>query len=268
MLAGVIAGAAVATAGETWPEVSGDPADAHFEVFLDRLMRAESNGRDFAANPRSSALGPFQFIKATFIEVARRHFAELAELGDEAVLGLRTDRGYARRAAAIYSMENLASLTGKGLNPSYGHLRLAFLVGPSAAARIMQAQPDTSVVDILGASVIKANPFMAAMSASELIARTARDVGQHHGTVVAIAPEARRRLVAVQPSPRIQPRPSAKATATINASCNQKLVACRRWIAMQAKKQRVAQQQAAQRGVRKAPIRGRVSQNSAGRPGV
>ena len=77
--------------------------DAHFETFLDRLMRAESNGRDFAANPRSTALGPFQFIKATFIEVTRRHFAEVASFSDEQVLALRTDRAYARRAAAIYS---------------------------------------------------------------------------------------------------------------------------------------------------------------------
>ena len=181
--------------------------EAHFETFLDRLMRAESNGRDFAANPRSTALGPFQFIKATFLDVARRHFAEVASLSDEEVLALRTDRAYARRAAAIYSMENLAYLTGRGLKPALGDLRLAYLVGPTAAARLMQAHPQTPASDILGAPVVRANPFMAGMSASELIARSARDVGEHHRTNVAMAPEPRRRTVGIQPGPRAQPRP-------------------------------------------------------------
>ena len=183
--------------------------EAHFETFLDRLMRAESNGRDFAANPRSTALGPFQFIKATFIDVARRHFAEVAALSDEEVLALRTDRAYARRAAAIYSMENLAYLTGRGLKPALGDLRLAYLVGPTAAARLMQAHPQTPASDILGAPVVRANPFMAGMSASELIARSARDVGEHHRTNVAMAPEPRRRTIGIQPGPRAQPRPGS-----------------------------------------------------------
>jgi hypothetical protein len=240
--------------------------EAHFETFLDRLMRAESNGRDFAANPRSTALGPFQFIKATFIEVARRHFAEVASFSDEEVLDLRTDRAYARRAAAIYSMENLAYLTGKGLNPSLGDLRLAYLVGPTAAARLMQAHPQRPAGDILGAQVVKANPFMAGMSASELIARSARDVGEHHrasvAPSVATAPEPRRRTVGIQPSPRAQPRPGP---AAVTATCNQKLVACQRWIAMQANKQRVAQQQAA--AARKAASRTAPGKRD-NRPGV
>jgi hypothetical protein len=40
-------------------------SDTAFGTFLDRLMHAESAGRDSAANPRSTALGPFQFIKST-----------------------------------------------------------------------------------------------------------------------------------------------------------------------------------------------------------
>jgi hypothetical protein len=273
LLACVFAGSAATMAGDgpAHGSVASDPAvgtpGAHFETFLDRLMRAESNGHDFAANPRSTALGPFQFIKATFIDVARRHFTEVASLSDEEVLALRTDRAYARRAAAIYSMENLAYLTGKGLTPALGDLRLAYLVGPTAAARLMQAHPQTPASDILGAPVIRANPFMAGMSASELIARSARDVGERHRASVATAPEPRKRTVGVQPGPRAQPRPdSASATAT----CNQKLVACRRWIAMQGNKQRVAQQQAAKQAAaaRKAASRSGAPGKRENRPGV
>jgi hypothetical protein len=273
LLACVFAGSAATMAGDGPAEgsVTSGPAvgmpEAHFETFLDRLMRAESNGRDFAANPRSTALGPFQFIKATFIDVARRHFAEVASLSDEEVLALRTDRAYARRAAAIYSMENLAYLTGKGLTPALGDLRLAYLVGPTAAARLMQARPQTPASDVLGAPVIRANPFMAGMSASELIARSARDVSERHRASVATGPEPRKRTVGVQPGPRIQPRPgSASATAT----CNQKLVACRRWIAMQGNKQRVTQQQAATQAAaaRKAASRSGAPGKRDNRPGV
>lgn len=245
---------------------------AHFETFLNRLMRAESNGRDFAANPRSSALGPFQFIKSTFIDVARRHFPELAALNEDDLLALRTDRAVARRAAAIYSLESLAYLTSKGVDPSPGDLRLAYLVGPTAAARVLHAPPSTPAVNILGAPVIKANPFMAGMSTSQLAARSARDVGEHHRASVAIvAPEPHRRDVAAQPSPRVQPRPAAKSPVV--ATCNRKLVSCRRWMAMQANKQRVARQKAAKReaakqAARKAASRSRVSGKRENGPGV
>lgn len=237
--------------------------DAHFETFLDRLMHAESNGRDLAANPRSTALGPFQFIKATFIDVARRHFKEVTPLSDEQVLALRTDRDYARRAAAIYSMENLAYLSGKGLKPSLGDLRLAYLVGPTAAARLMQAHPATPARDVLGASAVRANPFMARMSASQLIARSARDVGEHNRTSVAVAP--RTRPAASDSSPRAVSRPGANDAIVV--ACNQKLASCQRWIAMQANKQKVAQQQAAKQAAasRKAASRNVKRDN---RPGV
>ena len=258
LLVGVVASGATARAADR----AGSPAvgapGAHFETFLDRLMRAESNGHDFAANPRSTALGPFQFIKATFLEVSRRHFPEVATLDDVEVLALRTDRVYARRAAAIYSMENLAYLTGKGLQPALGDLRLAFLVGPAAAARLMQAQPSTPASEILGSAAIKANPFMAGMSASDLIARSARDVGEAHRTSVALTPQPRMRP-AVEPAPR----PGVAQPAGIVVRCNRKLVACQRWILMQANKQRVAQLQAA--ASRKAANRAPGKRN---RPGV
>jgi len=218
---------------------------AHFETFLDRLMRAESNGRDDAANPRSTALGPFQFIKSTFIDVARRHFPEVASLEDEQLLALRTDRTYARRAAAIYCLESMAYLTAKGLEPSFGDLRLAYLVGPYAAARVLQAAPDTPAAEILGGAVIKANPFMSGMSTSQLAARSARDVDEDRIASVA-APRPIARAIASRPEPRVSPRPEPRvsprpAAPQVAATCNRKLVACQRWIAMQANKQRVAQ---------------------------
>lgn len=197
--------------------------------FLDRLMLAESGGRDTAANPRSSALGPFQFIKSTFISIARRHFpAEVAELGDAEVLALRTVRSFARAAAAKFTLENAAYLKSQGIEPTLPHLRLAFLLGPSGAVRVLQAEPQARVSGIVGPGVIGANPFMIGVSASGLVARAARDI---YGPRVAPAP----RVIAVRPDPR--PRPAARAQGGLPAvaftvKCNPKLAVCQRWIAL------------------------------------
>jgi hypothetical protein len=148
-----------------------------FNIFLDRLMVAESGGRRDAKNPRSTALGPFQFINRTFLDVARRHFApEIAGLTEKKILGLRTDPKLSRRAAAVFCQESASYLKKKGLQPTFSHLRLAFLLGPADAARIMQAQQQTPLVRVLSPTVIKANPFMRSMSVIDLLAKTERDV--------------------------------------------------------------------------------------------
>jgi hypothetical protein len=224
------AAAAVVTRVETLALAEQGTLVPQLSYFLDRLMHAESGGRDTAANPRSSALGPFQFIKSTFISIARRHFpAEVAELNDAEVLALRTTRSFARAAAAIFTLENAAYLKSQGVPPTLPHLRLAFLLGPSGAARVLQAQPQARLSSVVGPGVIGANPFMVGVSASALVARAARDI--YGGPKVAAAP----RVVAVRPDPR--PRPAARAqgaapVVALSVKCNQKLVACQRWVAL------------------------------------
>jgi hypothetical protein len=167
---------------------AAEAPNAAFEHYLDRLMRSESNGRDDAKNPRSSALGAYQFIKSTFLEVMRRHFPDAIEnLKEHEILALRTDRGFARRAAAAFSKDNLDYLKERGLTPTFGHLRLAFLLGPSAAARVMEAEPGKQLTQVLDGAVISANPFMRRMTAGDLIARATRDIGVEVPTQVAEA---------------------------------------------------------------------------------
>lgn len=216
-------------------------------TFLDRLMLAESAGRDTAANPLSSALGPFQFIKSTFLDIARRHFPQYyADLTDEQVLALRTTRHFARAAAGAYTLENAARLKDEGHEVTWPHLRLAFLLGPGGASRVLQAAPETSVSQILGASVLQANPFMAGLTAEGLIARAARDIAAEVPAITASGasgalprPEARTR-----PSARLRPgtpasvKSNGAAVAGIKIKCNQKLVSCQRWVTLQKVKQR------------------------------
>jgi outer membrane biosynthesis protein TonB len=203
--------------------------DAAFETFLDRLMRAESAGRDTAANPRSTALGPFQFIKSTFLAVMRRHFpADVANLSDRDILALRTDRGFARRAAEAFSRDNMDFLADRGLKPTFGHLRLAFLLGPSAAAKVVQAAPSKPVSHILDGSVIVANPFMRRMTAGDLVARATRDVSPKGQPAQQAAPaetqpavpapaEQPMRVAEVEPASSTQPERPAQADGAADA---------------------------------------------------
>jgi len=189
------------------------------ERFLDRLMIAESGGKDEARNQRSTALGAFQFINSTFLEVARRHFAEeTATLSSSAILALRTNRSFARRAAEAYTKDNAAHLASDGLATSFPNLRLAFLVGPTGATRLLRSPPDTRVTAVLSSHAIKANPFMARMTVAELIAKCARDLSVNPETTAGITPE--------KGSPRAKPRPR------IVVKCSLKRPSCRRWLAL------------------------------------
>ncbi len=187
--------------------------------FLDRLMMAESGGNDAARNQRSTALGPFQFIKSTFVEVARRHFAEeTATLSPSAIGALRTNRSFARRAAEAYTKDNAAHLASEGLTASFPNLRLAFLVGPTGAARLLHAKHDTKVASILSSYAIRANPFMARMTVADLVAKCARDLSVSPETTDGITPQ--------KGVPRAKPRPR------IAVKCSLRRPSCRRWLAL------------------------------------
>ena len=135
------------------------------DAFLDRLMLAESGGDVLAKNPRSSALGPFQFIRSTFLEVSRRYFAEeVGELSEAEVLRLRTDLAFSRRVARAYSRQNAADLRRRGLAANVTNLRLAFFAGAAGAARVLTAKPEPPVSRLLAAEAVRANPFLYRMT--------------------------------------------------------------------------------------------------------
>jgi len=198
-------------------------SDGAIEQFLDHLMRAESNGRDTAANPRSTALGAFQFIESTFIAVAREHFArEVAELSDQRLLELRTNREFSRRAAAVYCRENIAYLSEQGLRPTFGHLRLAYLLGAGGAAKVMKAPPQKLLADILSPAAIRANPFMKGMTAAGLSERAHRDLRTREAVAAATTEGD------VKP-----PQPSVEQDAP---RCKQRLASCRHWMVTRRRK--------------------------------
>jgi hypothetical protein len=197
------------------------PTDSE-KLFLERLMMAESGGRDDAKNPRSSALGPYQFLGSTFLDLLHRHFPSIIEgRTDAEILALRTDHNIARDAALIYTRENAAFLAERGMEASAPHLRLAFLVGPTGAQRVVEAEPETPIAQLLGAAPLEANPFLRGMTAKELIARSTREADGVRLVIVAAPSGAGGRT-----------RPSG-----IRVRCNLARASCRKWLALATKRQ-------------------------------
>lgn len=241
----VAAQAEPAPAEAALPSVTGIVATsdaADMARFLDRLMQAESGGNDLAKNPRSTALGPYQFIESTFLDVARRHFAsETTALPPAQILALRTDRKFARRAAEAFTRDNAEQLAAHGLPASFANLRLAFLLGPAGAIRVLKSDATTPVINVVGVAVVQANPFMAGMTTRDLAAWSGRNLAAVSGRILsrdAGAP------VAAAPA-ALSPPPAP----VVVAKCNLSLASCRRWLAIATK------QASARVASRQAPVR-------------
>ncbi len=187
-------------------------------LFLDHLMRAESGGRRYAKNPASSALGPYQFIETTFLDIVRRNFPGLASGKTDAdILTLRTDPQVSRDVALIYTRENASALAAKGVEATAGNLRLAFFAGAGGALKVLTAKPDELVSNLLSEAAVAANPFLKTMTASDLLARASREA-EGAGVVAA----------------SLGKPPAAHAGVAVR--CNLNLASCRHWLALAEKR--------------------------------
>lgn len=257
LVAGANASPAAAEQGTAQDVAAAAPhrlvEDGTMAAFLDRLMLVESGGRDTAKNPRSTALGAFQFLETTFLDVARRHFqAETGHLPTAQVLALRTNREFARRAAERFTRDNILHLAGHGIAPTFANLRLAYLVGPAGTVRLFKAEATAPVIGVLGAPVVQANPFMAGMTARNLVDWADRNMGGRSGVVMAAAPGSPEAALAsrdagpaagaaaVQGAPvllvKADATPPKPARPKIDVQCNLALASCRRWLALAERK--------------------------------
>ncbi|WP_308917908.1 peptidoglycan DD-metalloendopeptidase family protein [Jannaschia sp. LMIT008] len=145
------------------------------EALVARIIQVESAGRADARNPRSTATGLGQFIESTWLRMMRTYRPDLVATNDRAaLLALRTDPGISRRMVARLAAENEAYLRARGHEVTSGRLYLAHFLGPQGADIALRADPDADVGAVMGAAVVRANPFLRGWSISDLTAWAAR----------------------------------------------------------------------------------------------
>jgi hypothetical protein len=145
---------------------------------IDSIIGVESGGNPNATNPTSSASGLGQFIDSTWLSTIKQARPDLAQgKSDADLLALKTDPQLSRDMTEAYANQNQAILSKAGVPVTPGSTYLAHFAGPGGAVKVMQADPNAPVGDVLGAAVVKANPFLAGMTAKDLQAWADRKMG-------------------------------------------------------------------------------------------
>ncbi|MEJ6784817.1 M23 family metallopeptidase [Aminobacter sp. Piv2-1] len=145
--------------------------DSAIELLTDRIVRVESGGSATAKNPLSSATGLGQFISKTWLRMINTYRPDLAKsLSTEELLALRYDPTISREMVRNLAREGEAYLKARGHQITAGRLYLAHFLGMEGANQVLSAPQEAMLVDLLGASVIKANPFLTGKNASYVVA--------------------------------------------------------------------------------------------------
>jgi hypothetical protein len=75
--------------------------------YVDQVVTAESGGKAFAKNPRSSATGVGQFIESTWLRLFKENFPDRAQgMSRSAILALRKDADISRSMIEAYAKQN------------------------------------------------------------------------------------------------------------------------------------------------------------------
>lgn len=153
---------------------------------VDQIIGVESGGDPTAKNPMSSASGPSQFIDSTWLSTIKQHRPDLAQnMSDADLLALKSDPQLSRDMTAAYAADNGAILSKAGLPVTPGTTYLAHFAGPQGAVKVLNADPNAPVGDVLGAGAVNANPFLRGMTAGDLKAWADRKMGGPVQTAVA-----------------------------------------------------------------------------------
>lgn len=136
-------------------------------AMVDQIIKVESGSTpenaeaQCAANPTSTAVGPGQFIKSTWLRMMKSYRADLYDSMDATqLLKLRCDYTLSYEMVTNLAKEGEAYLTARGLKVTAGRLYLAHFLGAKSAANVLQANPDANLADVVSQGVFNANAFL------------------------------------------------------------------------------------------------------------
>lgn len=140
-----------------------------YENLAQALIKAESGGRRYAQNPRSTAGGAAQFLDGTWLDMIKRHRPDIAAgKSDAEILALRNDPSLSYEMTQRYAQDNASYLSERGIDPTPEALSLAHFAGPGGAAEIY-ANPNETVRNLLGEDAVRANPFLKGKTGRDVI---------------------------------------------------------------------------------------------------
>jgi murein DD-endopeptidase MepM/ murein hydrolase activator NlpD len=140
--------------------------DSAVEALTNRIIHVESGGSARAKNPLSSATGLGQFISSTWIRMMNTYRPDLARsLSRDELLALRFDPTISREMVRNLAREGEAYLKARGHQITAGRLYLCHFLGMEGAHVVLSAPGESMLVNLLGSSVIQANPFLTGKNA-------------------------------------------------------------------------------------------------------
>ena len=151
-----------------------------------RQALESGGGKADAANPNSSALGPDQFIKDTWLGLVGRYKPEWADgLTEKELLALRTDPAKSAEMVAHFDQENAQALRLSGMPVTNETLYASHHFGPGKGVQFAKAGGDTPMADILTPAQMRANSYLDGLTKDQAISVWNRRAGKAGADVVA-----------------------------------------------------------------------------------
>lgn len=163
-------------------------ASGAVDALVQQIIKVESAGNPNAKNTRSTATGLGQFIESTWLRMMRSYRPELvATMSRADLLNLRRDPTISRDMVTKLAQENEAFLRARGHQSTPGRLYLAHFLGPAGANTVLRANNERTILDVMGASVVKANPFLRNYTVADLKAWADRKMRRKGGAAITVA---------------------------------------------------------------------------------
>ncbi len=177
--------------GGTVVASGGGAASGAVEALVNQIIKVESAGNANAKNPLSTATGLGQFIESTWLRMMRDYRPDLAgTMSRSDLLALRTDPTLSREMVTNLARENERFLSGRGHSITPGRLYLAHFLGPGGANTVLSRGDGETILAVMGANVVKANPFLRNYTVADLKAwadRKMRGAGSGGGSVPVVS---------------------------------------------------------------------------------